>query len=194
MKIKFTKQSIQNGSDDLVRLYNNLLSGNPFAAQNATDDGTYIILDDIGSRINYDIDQSQLELLLANGGDIEEGIFAVKVNESFKDLSINDGMPFEFNAFGESRTYGNWFVPGAEIYKENDIIPEVTEDDPTPEPIIKDGIIFYSNPGHGIASASQYLKASQIKTIIDLDSNFSVMSTKTFKSDFLNQGWAKIVW
>lgn len=178
MKVKFTKTSIQNGVANLVALYNNLLAGNPIVTQNATLDDIHFILDDTGSRINFDIDQEALELLVTDGGDIEEGIFAIKVDDTFEDLPIDAGMPFELNAFGESRTYANWFVPGAEIYKED----------------AGDGYIFYTNPGHGIANASQYLKACQIKTIIDLDPAFSCMSTQKFKADYFNQGWTKIVW
>ncbi len=185
MKIILLKTSIEPGGA-LETLYNKLLAGNPYLAQTATEseDGLKIILDDTGSRINLNLNQTKLELLVANGGDIEEGIFAVKVNDSFKDFTIDSGMPFELNAFSEQRTYGNWFVPGAEIYKED----------------AGTGYIFYSNPGHGAATASQYLKGSQIKTIIDLDATFSVMSTQKCKADYLNPStrihnvWTKIDW
>ncbi len=179
MKIILLKTSIEPGGA-LESLCEKLLSGNPYLAQTATEseDGNYLILDDTGSRINLNINQSKLELLVANGGDVEEGILAIKVNSTFKDLPVDAGMPFELNAFGEGRTYANWFVPGAEIYKED----------------AGNGYIFYTNPGAGVANASQYLKASQIKTIIDLDPAFSVMSTQKFKADYFNQGWSKINW
>ena len=179
MKIILLKTSIEPGGA-LEVLYEKILAGNPYLAQAATEseDGNYLILDDTGSRINLNINQTKLELLVANGGDIEEGIFAIKVDSTFKDLPVDAGMPFELNAFSESRTYANWFVPGAEIYEEG----------------AGNGYIFYTNPGAGVANASQYLKASQIKTIIDLDPAFSVMSTQKFKTDYEGQGWAKINW
>ena len=179
MKIILLKTSIEPGGN-LNDLYEKLLSGNPYLAQTATEsaDGLYLILDDTGSRINLNINQTKLELLVANGGDIEEGLFAVKVDDTFKDLPIDAGLPFEKNVFSESRTYANWFVYGSQVYKED----------------AGNGYIFYSNPGAGVASASQYLKASQIKTIIDLGPAFSCMSTQKFKADYEGQGWAKIDW
>ena len=179
MKIILLKTSIEPGGA-LESLYEKLLSGNPYLAQTATesDDGNYLILDDTGSRINLNINQSKLELLVANGGDIEEGIFALRVDSAFKDLQIGAGFPFEKNVFGESRTYANWFIYGSQVYKED----------------AGNGFIFYTNPGAGVAKASQYLKASQIKTIIDLDPAFSCMSTQKFKADYEGQGWTKINW
>lgn len=179
MKIILLKTSIEPGGA-LEILYEKLLSGNPYLAQTATEseDGEYLILDDTGSRINLNINQTKLELLVANGGDIEEGIFALKVDDTFKALPIDVGMPFEKNVFGEGRTYADWFTYGAQVYKED----------------AGNGYIFYTNPGAGVAKASQYLKASQIKTIIDLDAAFSCMSTQKFKADYEGQGWTKIKW
>lgn len=179
MKIILLKTSIEPGGS-LNELCGKLLSGDPYLAlKSATsEDGNYLILDDTGSRSNLDINQTKLELLVANGGDIEEGLFAVKVDDTFKDLPIDAGMPFEKNVFSGSRTYANWFVHGAQVYKED----------------AGNGFIFYTNPGAGVANASQYLKASQIKLIIDLDPAFSVMSTQKFKADYEGQGWSIIDW
>lgn len=179
MKIILLKTSIEPGGN-LNVLCGKLLSGDPYLAQTATEseDGAYLILDDTGSRINLNINQTKLELLVANGGDIEEGIFAIKVDSTFMDLPIDAGMPFEKNVFSESRTYANWFVYGSQVYKED----------------AGTGYIFYTNPGAGVAKASQYLKASQIKTIIDLDVSFSCMSTQKFKADYEGQGWTEIDW
>ena len=179
MKIILLKTSIEPGGA-LEVLYEKLLAGNPYLAQTATEseDGLHLILDDTGSRINLNISQSKLELLVANGGDIEEGLFAIKVDNTFKALPIDAGMPFEKNVFGESRTYADWFVYGAQVYKEE----------------AGNGYIFYTNPGAGVANAHQYLKASQIKTIIDLDAAFSCTSTQKFKADYEGQGWTQIDW
>ena len=145
MKIILLKTSIEPGGN-LNEIIGKILSAYPYLAMTHTssEDGKYLILDDKGSRDNLNINQSKLELLVANGGDIEEGIFAIKVDDTFKDLPVDEGMPFEKNVFGESRTYADWFAYGAQGYKED----------------AGNGYIFYTNPVAGIANASHSLKGT----------------------------------
>lgn len=124
------------------------------------------------------MDQATLLIILGVGGEIEEHLMALRVDDAFGALSVTDGLPRRKNAVGTIRKFVDWFIEGSELWLED----------------VGDGIIFYSNPAGGLAGISDYLTGTHMEIIRQLDTiNYSIMST-TDADVITATGWTKVDW
>lgn len=177
MKLTIPKIEILSGGA-LEALVNDLGNTNS-EFTNVTEGDNQIISDTNASPANkISMDQTTLLTILGVGGEMEEHLMALRVDDAFGGLPISDGLPRQKNAIGQIKKFVDWFIEGSELWLENAGM----------------GIVFYSNPAGGLAGISDYLTGSQMDTVRLLDDvDYSIMSTAD--ADAITAvGWTKVDW
>lgn len=146
-----------------------------------------IIRTDVKMSINNgdSITEGTLELTLGNvgsvlaaGGEVESYLMAVQAPLSLLDTDVPAGLPRNTTLNGSavevSKTFSNWFVKGAEIWKKDD----------------DSEIIFYTNPFAG--NVSLYLKGSELSIINDIHATVVIETIAQAQAIIDAGGWTKI--
>jgi len=139
-----------------------------------------VIINDINASTEQKIVLTQQELLdiLAESGEVEEYLAGIRMPKSFGTTDVPSGLPFRLNVIDVVRKFKDWFLDGAEVWFENS----------------GDELIFYTNPAGGLASISEYLKASEMEIIRQLDTiNITILTISEVQSTVAT-GWTKKTW
>lgn len=178
MKLTIPRDEILEGGA-LETLVNDLTNTNS-EFSNATDGTNQIISDtNVSNPANkLAMDQATLLTILGVGGEMEEHLMALRVDNGFGALPVTDGLPRRKNAIGAIRNYVDWFIEGSELWLED----------------VGNGLIFYSNPAGGLAGISDFLTGTHMEIIRQLDTiNYSIITT-TDADAITGTGWTKVDW
>jgi hypothetical protein len=122
------------------------------------------------------MDQSTLLSILAQGGEVEEILMAIKQPNSFANVDVPDVLPWTRDALGNARTFARWFLDGAKVWTSSGFF------------------VYYTNPAAALAQPYQYLKGSQMEVIRQLDPvNIQILSLDEAAQEVAT-GYTKVVW
>jgi len=139
-----------------------------------------LLIDDIEASVSIEIDETLLLSILAEGGEVEQYLFAVNAPLSLGVTPVPAGVPYRDNAINEVKQFKDWFLFGSELWINN----------------TTSRIIFYSNPLGAQADISQYLKGSEVKLIKDVDSaNINILTLDEAQAAIVaDPDFVKVVW
>lgn len=178
MRVTIPIIAAKNGGN-LYALIDDLTNTN--SAVSNTPQGTNVILDDGKANNKIGMDQALLLSILAEGGEIEHELMAIKMPTSLGTTTVPDGVPYRDNVIGGARKFSEWFFWGAEVWIDN----------------TNNQIVFYSNPLGAIADKSQYLKGSEMELIRQLDTvNISILNLEEARAEVedATKNYVKVVW
>lgn len=137
--------------------------------------------DGLGNTIiegDIDLSVSEIVQILTAGGEIKEYLMAFKADKDILNDTVPVGLPNRLDAFGDAKTFKNWFDSTAEIWINASLIADSTK------------ICFYTNPIG--TTKQQYLTGNEMLILFNalgVTRNISVVTT----SEFINEiGWTKI--
>lgn len=179
MKLIIPTVAILNGGDPVIQTLVNDLGNTNSGFTNVKEGLNQIISDTTASPANkISMDQETLLKILDVGGDMEEHLMAIRVDNTWAALPITDGLPRRKNAKGQIRNFVDWFIEGSELWLQD----------------VGTGIIFMSNPAGGLAGISDYLKGSEMEIIRLLNTDdYSIMS-RADADVITNVGWTQVDW
>ena len=158
MKITIPADSAKNGGA-LYTLVDDVTNLNSQVSRERIN--TSLILNDNAASIKLEMDQSTLLTILAEGGELEENLMAIKVPISFASAEVPAGVPYRENVIGQPRTFDEWFLYGAEVWID----------------LTNGFFLFNTNPLGSVGQSSQYLKGSEMEIIRQLDTvNISILN------------------
>ena len=158
MKITIPISAALNGGS-LYILVDDLTNTNSGISKSTLGDN--LVIED-NPNIPIKMDQATLLQILAEGGEIQDHLMAIKVPTSMANTTVPVGVPYRENVIGNARSFAEWFLYGAQVWI--------------------DGpggfFIFYTNPLGSASAQGSYLKASEMSLIRDLDTaSIEILST-----------------
>ena len=178
MKVTIPIASAKNGGA-LYTLVDDLANTN--SAVQRTNDGSNLILDDTGvpTELQIPLDQTNLLAVLGESGEVENHLMAIKAPISLANQAVPVGVPYRTNAVSEVKDFKDWFLYGAELWRNQ-----------------TDGfVLFYTNPLGSQADQTQYLKGSEIELIRQIDTvNIEILTIAEATAEVANPNYVKVDW
>lgn len=140
-----------------------------------------LLIDDTLAPTQQKLDMDQvrlLQILAVPTSDMFEYIMGIRVPSALANDPVPPDIPFRKNALGEVRLFKDWFLPGSEIWTENN----------------GDEFIFYTNPAGSLASVADYLTGRQMEIIRQLDVSNNFILSVTEVQAIVATGWTQIDW
>ena len=119
MKIFIPVESAEQGGN-LYPLIDDLSNLNLEVSK--TRDNGVLTVDDTDSRESQKLQMDQatlLTILAETGGEMTEYIMGIRVPNTFAVQDVPNGLPRRKNVLGEIRKIKDWFVDGAEVWRED---------------------------------------------------------------------------
>ena len=173
-KVTIPAASAQNGGN-LYILVDDLTNLNSEVTR--TRDNDNLILDDANASAAQKIQMDEATILsvLAESGDSEGYLFAVRVPISVSNTAVPVGVPLRTNIVGDVKVFKDWFLPDSEVWLKDD----------------NSELIFYTDPN---PPANVLLKASEAELIRQIDTvNYSFLTTEEASTEVAS-GWTKFIW
>jgi hypothetical protein len=177
MKITIPVSAAKNGGN-LYTLVDDLTNTNSGITKQ-TVNTDLLITDDPSIPVN--MDQANLLAILAEAGEVEERLMAIKMPTSFANTAVPVGVPYRENVIGNARQFDEWFLYGAEVWIDS----------------TNGFFVFNTNPLGSVAAQSQYLKGSQMEIIRQLDAvNISILNLEEAQTEVDDpaKNYVKVVW
>ena len=178
MKIFFPVESAEQGGN-LYPMIDDLSNLNSEVSK--TRDNGVLTIDDTNTSESQKLamDQANLLLILAeSGGEMTEYIMGIRVPNTFAVQDVPVGLPKRKNVLGEIRKIKDWYVDGAEVWREDG----------------GNEFIFYTNPFGGLSSIADYLTGSEMEIIRQVNvSTHTILSVEEV-AVIVATGWTKVDW
>jgi len=177
MKITIPVSAALNGGS-LYTLIDDLTNTNSGITKQTINGGTNLEVTD-SDLIPVNMTQATLIQILAEGGEVENRIMAIKAPISLSNAPVPAGVPYRTNAVGDVKNFKDWLLFGSELW--------INTTDSL--------VLFYTNPLGSQADESQFLKGSEIELIRQIDTiNNFILSIDEAQVELANPNYVKVDW
>jgi len=173
-KVTIPIGAVKNGGN-LYVLIDDLTNLNSQVSRGRDVTGTNIIIDDFNANVQQEIelDESVILSILAEGGEIEDHLFAIKQPSSSASVNVPPGVPSRLFMLGAVRNFSEWFATNADLWINN----------------VTNEFIYYVSPN---PSDGLILKGSEAEIIRQLDvTKYSFLTIAEVQTLVLDTNWVK---